>query len=1380
MDQLPGVPLLVLGNKNDLEGAASVNDLIKALQLESIQNRPVSCYSPTPKSSRSVSTSTPQTQDDPTTAEPSKPAKTISIPRPRNLERVLAPPSPRLASLTPLEETLLAVTKLPPLKSRSTKFKRTEQPKWANSRLWYHAQEEEIQSAWSKGKCGTLSRKWRIGADLGYKRLRLQVAYRALRYRMLLMKRKLAGSFTNDEWEEFKRLVDYLHPWMRYIRSNTIASAMERWIIRSSGDTFSVLMGLKKTGTSSIEIPRTFLYEQEMKRRRETALLRLLPTLLPAKELKYLNWDILQTAFQEVMDRARAGKYGADTIKTPPSPIDTNTQSKIESPKSLLKNPGRPPQLDTAIKLLEDRGLEGVLLFLRFSLNERYSTERKSPAPTTPVTDAPSMFAPESALSTKELGEGVGWGQDMLSPSPDSSELQRMDQQKLKDFGPRSVVVPRRLRVSRRELPSLPSTKAKTNKFSKAVVRPQTGIARPHHVASGVLSASSQDKQPLERLPLDADAQKSLPRLQFGLDNVLFEPSTVWVKDPETGESCFAKKAARKLPKIEKFAFERVNGFIRSSQDSNLHKTAVEMKKPFVGSTSSLTFLLTHLYFLISRERPLDTSRFSSAFANGQQNKTIWQRSSGARFTDGMKSPGTVTITYKDGVYAVDGGSGTDDIDTENKNLLSSVGIMLEKYLTLPPKAFHKLGRAAPAAETPPSGEVYQVSQSRSFLMRSQLDCHDQRLGGTGTFDIKTRATVAIRHDRLNHQLAADYEIRTMEGLFESFEREDFDLLRSALIKYNFQARIGAMQGIFIAYHNVKRFFGFRYMPVSEMDERLFGSKLAGDRVFTKCVELLDVIADASIVCLFESRGKRLRLWIRPSKPTPTKQRTPMTELTLNVDNFIDGKRVDGVPQFENPGAKWEIRWKLLRLNSSDDHAVLQRYKSAWKRQLSTSKFVLPEDLTPEQAHSMWQGINYGSAKPPQQKPPTERERERFMQQLVRPYPLVLETRRLAEEGRKRTAAASRAHARPPGLLEAEAPQSPKSSNKGPPSEDLDITVKYPPESFLHAADYIRHVRHRLEDQPQTYKRFIETLRRYDEEHLGFPVAYQSMAELLKEYPDLLEQFMKFFPTSRCFALPNSISRSWRTTYNKARATSKAKLEKQFPGEDGPTFAPFATPLHYYHALLRSILRGVPSSDKVTGHRWMEKIHARPGLPVELASNILRHAGIIRPHPSSSLSSSHGTHERVTAGVLQDWAATSRRRAYVAPVPFDRQILHKAACFQLVTISKDQGWTTHAQEGSCSWFEIGIVPAGDDGSIPTFPGVKLHPDTQRPLRWTSHYNEIAGSEYYEHAGVMFGSGHEVWDHLSPGDRLGVWMCAEHAAWACLATKFTLKVWEWFI
>lgn len=52
------------------------------------------------------------------------------------------------------------------------------------------------------------------------------------------------------------------------------------------------------------------------------------------------------------------------------------------------------------------------------------------------------------------------------------------------------------------------------------------------------------------------------------------------------------------------------------------------------------------------------------------------------------------------------------------------------------------------------------------------------------------------------------------------------------------------MDGIFIAFHNTAKIFGFQYLSIEDMDKPLFGSKLAGDRAFSKSVELLDSLAD--------------------------------------------------------------------------------------------------------------------------------------------------------------------------------------------------------------------------------------------------------------------------------------------------------------------------------------------------------------------------------------------------------------------------------------------------------------------------------------------------------------------------------------------------------
>jgi len=61
---------------------------------------------------------------------------------------------------------------------------------------------------------------------------------------------------------------------------------------------------------------------------------------------------------------------------------------------------------------------------------------------------------------------------------------------------------------------------------------------------------------------------------------------------------------------------------------------------------------------------------------------------------------------------------------------------------------------------------------------------------------------------------------------------------------HSFQARIGNMDGVFVAYHNTERIFGFQYIPLSEMDARLFGGRASGDAVFEKCLQLLEVVLE--------------------------------------------------------------------------------------------------------------------------------------------------------------------------------------------------------------------------------------------------------------------------------------------------------------------------------------------------------------------------------------------------------------------------------------------------------------------------------------------------------------------------------------------------------
>lgn len=53
------------------------------------------------------------------------------------------------------------------------------------------------------------------------------------------------------------------------------------------------------------------------------------------------------------------------------------------------------------------------------------------------------------------------------------------------------------------------------------------------------------------------------------------------------------------------------------------------------------------------------------------------------------------------------------------------------------------------------------------------------------------------------------------------------------------------MDGVFVAYHNTERIFGFQYIPLSEMDAQLFGEHASGNAVFEKCMRLLEAVLES-------------------------------------------------------------------------------------------------------------------------------------------------------------------------------------------------------------------------------------------------------------------------------------------------------------------------------------------------------------------------------------------------------------------------------------------------------------------------------------------------------------------------------------------------------
>ncbi|MCJ1312029.1 hypothetical protein MMC25_005703 [Agyrium rufum] len=329
--------------------------------------------------------------------------------------------------------------------------------------------------------------------------------------------------------------------------------------------------------------------------------------------------------------------------------------------------------------------------------------------------------------------------------------------------------------------------------------------------------------------PLKVD-QPPVPTLSYGLDRVLFNPGVYQLQDPRSRVYNFDPYLETIMP-VEEFDFGALAGFITSSKDKSLQNLAEEHKKRYVGSTSSMSGVLSHFHFLLSQWRQINTGMLSKDFPNKLSSFTVLTR-----------SPTAIFLKWQNGVYAIDS-----DKEFASTNVLAMLGKSMEKLFTLPKGEYEKYRKSAideVSDETKNAQDSFHYTTMGDILMRSQLDAYDARLPGTGMFDLKTRAVVSVRMDAANHELGSGYEIKGRLGEWESFEREYFDMIRSAMLKYSLQVRMGRMDGIFVAFHNTDRIFGFQYVSLDEIDHALHGtnSTALGDQEFKISLDLLNKI----------------------------------------------------------------------------------------------------------------------------------------------------------------------------------------------------------------------------------------------------------------------------------------------------------------------------------------------------------------------------------------------------------------------------------------------------------------------------------------------------------------------------------------------------------
>ncbi|KAK4899124.1 hypothetical protein LTR27_003354 [Elasticomyces elasticus] len=347
---------------------------------------------------------------------------------------------------------------------------------------------------------------------------------------------------------------------------------------------------------------------------------------------------------------------------------------------------------------------------------------------------------------------------------------------------------------------------------------------------------------------LNIKDQPAVPPLQYGLDRVLFNPGVYQLQDPLSRTYNFDPYLQKIMP-IAKFDFNALKEYKTSSQDVYLGQLANEHGKKFVGSTSSMTGTLAHFHYLLSNWRPINLEMLSRGFKDTMDT-----------FTQINRAPNAIFLRYKpeSQTYAIDA-----DKEFDSANVLMMLGKSMEKLLTLPKDHFERYRRdntddpiTAVEKEEP---EAFEYTAMGDFLMRSQLDAHDSRLPGTGMFDLKTRAVLPIRMDTEEYEKMLGYELFTLQGTWESYEREYYDMLRSTMLKYMLQARMGRMDGIFLAYHNIQRLFGFQYLSMMEIDRAMHGQVDAslGDQEFKVSIKMLNEVLEMATQ---EYPGRSLRI----------------------------------------------------------------------------------------------------------------------------------------------------------------------------------------------------------------------------------------------------------------------------------------------------------------------------------------------------------------------------------------------------------------------------------------------------------------------------------------------------------------------------------------
>lgn len=339
-------------------------------------------------------------------------------------------------------------------------------------------------------------------------------------------------------------------------------------------------------------------------------------------------------------------------------------------------------------------------------------------------------------------------------------------------------------------------------------------------------------------IKIELEQKASPPELSCDLIQVVKQPGIYPLSSIKALTSS-SLHLLEKLPTPEEIHLDRLDTYMKPHDDPNLKKLMSQHKLKYSSSTSGISETLAHFFYKLTNFKSPHFYNLSESYVNEPLRFMMFQR----------KPSSIVLLKNPNGTYGINNNS---VFETREEFILLKMGKYMEKLFTSQPEEFEAKYLKSKSIST---DEVNQVMEKEvdyfkfirygKILLRSQIDCGGKDKNGNDiVFEIKTRAVAPIRYDVHNYLDYLDYDLNSLHGKHSSYEREFYDLIRGAFLKYLFQLKIGGMNGALISYHNTQRIYGFEYITLADMERRILGNSNFSDVIFKASLKLLQETLD--------------------------------------------------------------------------------------------------------------------------------------------------------------------------------------------------------------------------------------------------------------------------------------------------------------------------------------------------------------------------------------------------------------------------------------------------------------------------------------------------------------------------------------------------------